>query len=134
MVGSLIDDQDKPLYTIGVVADLLEVHPRTLRLYERAGLVAPSRRGGKRFYSANDIRWLQCMRRLIHDEGVNIAGLQKLLRLAPCWEIRKRTCREYRCCQSCDLHENEAYNRRRCCHRQHDFLAGKRSQVSLNDN
>jgi hypothetical protein len=94
---------EMPLYSIGVVAELLDVHPRTLRLYERAGLVAPARRGGRRYYSALDLCWLRCIRRFIHDDGVSIAGLQKLLVLAPCWEIRRRTCREYRCCHNCAL-------------------------------
>jgi len=132
-VERVVNDQDKPLYPIGVVADLLGVHPRTLRLYEEAGLVAPARRGGKRFYSANDVKWLRCMRRLIHDEGVNIAGLQKLLHLAPCWEIRKRTCREHHCCSNCGLRENEAYNRRRRGRQQRDkrdnLFAGKKRRV-----
>ncbi len=131
-----VRDQDKPLYSIGVAADLLEVHPRTLRLYEEAGLVAPARRGGRRLYSANDIKWLRCMRRLIHDEGVNIAGLQKLLRLAPCWEIRKKTCRDHRCCGDCALRENAAYNRRRRGRRREQRelpASGKRSPAE-NDN
>ena len=81
MIESKVADNDYPTYSIGVVADLLEVHPRTLRLYEKAGLLFPSRRGGKRFYSRNDVHWLQCLRRLIHEEGVNISGLQKLLQL-----------------------------------------------------
>ncbi|MBN2333401.1 MAG: MerR family transcriptional regulator [Deltaproteobacteria bacterium] len=105
-----LQDNNYPLYSIGVAADLLEVHPRTLRLYEQAGLLCPSRRGGKRFYSPNDLNWLRCLRRLIHDEGVNIAGLQKLLQFAPCWEIRRRTCREYRCCRTCILCHDEEYH------------------------
>ena len=109
-------DGDYPVYSIGVVADLLQLHPRTLRLYEKAGLLFPSRRGGKRFYSRNDVQWLQCLRRLIHEEGVNISGLQKLLQLAPCWEIRRQTCEEYQCCRYCALRGNASYhqNQRQC--------------------
>lgn len=116
MLESPVADNDYPMYSIGVVADLLQVHPRTLRLYEKAGLVLPSRRGGKRFYSRNDLDWLQCLRRLIHDEGVNISGLQKLLQLAPCWEIRLQTCRDYHCCRECELKGNNRYykTQRRC--------------------
>jgi len=108
-----VADNNYPTYPIGVVAELLRVHPRTLRLYEKAGLVCPSRRGGKRFYSRNDLRWLQCLRRLIHDEGINIAGLQKLLQLAPCWEIRRQTCREYNCCRRCGLKGKTGYHHQR---------------------
>lgn len=81
-------DQDKALYPIGIVAELLDLHPRTLRIYERECLIRPARRSGKRYYSNNDLRWLRCLRRLIHEEGLNIAGIKKLLTLASCWEIR----------------------------------------------
>jgi len=81
-------DQYKALYSIGIVAELLDIHPRTLRIYEREGLIRPARRSGKRYYSNNDLQWLTCLRRLIHEEGLNIAGIKKLLTLASCWEIR----------------------------------------------
>ena len=124
MIEGPVADNDHPMYSIGVVADLLQVHPRTLRLYEKAGLLFPSRRGGKRFYSRNDVYWLQCLRRLIHEEGVNISGLQKLLQLAPCWEIRQQTCREYHCCRHCALKGNARYykTQRRCRQRGNEKL------------
>lgn len=78
----------KALYPIGIVAELLNIHPRTLRIYEQEGLIKPARRGGKRFYSNNDLQWLKCLRKLLTDEGLNIAGIKKLLTIAPCWEIR----------------------------------------------
>jgi MerR family transcriptional regulator/heat shock protein HspR len=78
----------KGLYPIGIVAELLNIHPRTLRIYEQEGLIKPARRGGKRFYSNNDLQWLKCLRRLLADDGLNIAGIKKLLTVAACWEIR----------------------------------------------
>jgi MerR family transcriptional regulator/heat shock protein HspR len=78
---------DLPAYPIGVAAQILGVHPRTLRLYEAAGLVQPKRRGIQRLFSNNDLQWIQCIRRMIHDEGIGIAGIRRLLALAPCWEI-----------------------------------------------
>ena len=78
----------KALYPIGIVAELLSIHPRTLRIYEQEGLIKPARRGGKRFYSNNDLQWLKCLRKLLTDEGLNIAGIKKLLTIAPCWNIR----------------------------------------------
>ncbi|MGD9504379.1 MAG: MerR family transcriptional regulator [Syntrophobacteraceae bacterium] len=78
----------KAVYPIGIVAELLNIHPRTLRIYEQEGLIEPSRRGGKRYYSNNDLQWLKCLRRLLGEEGLNIAGIKKLLTIAPCWEIR----------------------------------------------
>ena len=81
-------DDNTPLYTIGTAAELLGVHPRTLRLYEQGGLMKPARRNNRRFYSNNDLRWIQCIRHLIHQKGLNQEGLRRLLALAPCWEIR----------------------------------------------
>ncbi|MFP5212940.1 MAG: MerR family transcriptional regulator [Acidobacteriota bacterium] len=78
----------RALYPIGIVAELLDIHPRTLRIYEQEGLIRPARRGGKRFYSNNDLQWLKCLRRLLTDDGLNIAGIKKLLTITPCWNIR----------------------------------------------
>lgn len=79
--------KDLPVYPIGVAAKLLDVHPRTLRIYEDEGLIKPAREGNRRLYSANDITWIGCLRRLIHDEGISIPGIKKLLRYATCHEI-----------------------------------------------
>jgi MerR family transcriptional regulator, heat shock protein HspR len=76
------------VYRIGTAAELLGVHPRTLRLYEERGLVVPARKHGQRLYSQNDIRWLRCLRRLIHEEGYGLDAIVKLLDFAPCWELR----------------------------------------------
>jgi MerR family transcriptional regulator/heat shock protein HspR len=78
----------RALYPIGIVAELIGIHPRTLRVYEQEGLIKPARRGGKRFYSNNDLQWLKCLRKLLTEDGLNIAGVKKLLTLAPCWTIR----------------------------------------------
>jgi len=79
---------DKPVYPISIAAELLEVHPRTLRLYEKHGLISPKRRGKKRFFSNNDLRWIQCIREMIHEKGLNISGIKRLLALLPCWQIK----------------------------------------------
>lgn len=79
--------KDLPLYPISVAAKLLDVHPRTLRIYEDEGLIKPARKGNRRLYSTNDITWIGCLRRLIHDEGISIPGIKKLLRYATCFEI-----------------------------------------------
>lgn len=80
--------ESTPVYTIGIAADLLGVHPRTLRLYEQSGLLRPARRNNRRLYSENDIRWVQCIRYLIHKKGLNQEGLRRLLGLVPCWELK----------------------------------------------
>ena len=91
--------KDLPVYPIGVAAKLLDVHPRTLRIYEDEGLIKPLRAGNRRLYSANDLTWVGCLRRLIHDEGISIPGIKKLLRYATCYEIAD--CPEETHC-SCD--------------------------------
>ena len=69
-------------FVISVAARLLGVHPQTLRYDERAGLIPPSRsRGNIRLYSARDIERAQQIKRLIEDLGVNLAGVDVILRL-----------------------------------------------------
>lgn len=79
--------KDLPIYPIGVAAKLLDVHPRTLRIYEDEGLLKPARSGNRRMYSTNDLTWVGCLRKMIHDEGISIPGIKKLLRYAACHEI-----------------------------------------------
>jgi MerR family transcriptional regulator/heat shock protein HspR len=81
-------DEGRPVYTIGTAAEILGIHPRTLRLYEDGGLIRPARKNNRRFYSANDLQWISCIRYLIHENGLNQEGLRRLLALIPCWEIK----------------------------------------------
>ncbi|MGQ9598315.1 MAG: MerR family transcriptional regulator [Anaerolineae bacterium] len=78
----------RPVYTIGTAAEILGIHPRTLRLYEEGGLLRPARKKNRRFYSATDLEWISCIRYLIHEKGLNQEGLRRLLALIPCWEIK----------------------------------------------
>ncbi|HUV87639.1 MAG TPA: MerR family transcriptional regulator [bacterium] len=81
-------DEKERIYPIGIAADLLSVHPRTLRIYEDAGLLKPMRRRGRRYYTEEDLSWLECIRHLIHDDKISVEGLRRLVRLQDCWEIR----------------------------------------------
>jgi MerR family transcriptional regulator/heat shock protein HspR len=81
--------QDKPLYPIGIVAELLGITRQTLRVYEKEGLIIPSRRNSHRYYSDNDIKWILCMRDLIHNKKISIEGIKRLFDYAPCWELIK---------------------------------------------
>ncbi|MFC2156251.1 MerR family transcriptional regulator [Acidobacteriota bacterium] len=81
--------KDRPLFAIGVVAELIEISPQTLRLYEKNGLLKPSRKNKNRLYSENDIKWLYCLRDLLHEKKLSIEGVKKLLEYAPCWELRE---------------------------------------------
>lgn len=75
-------DESEPYYVISVVARLIGVHAQTLRYYERAGLVAPSRSQGRiRLYSKRDVDKLRQIRTLLNDMGVNLAGVEIILRL-----------------------------------------------------
>jgi len=71
------------LIFISMAARLLDMHPQTLRKYERLGLVRPARTiGSMRLYSAEEIERLRFIKRLVEDEGVNLAGVQRLLSVA----------------------------------------------------
>jgi MerR family transcriptional regulator/heat shock protein HspR len=71
------------LIFISVAARLLDMHPQTLRKYERLGLVRPARTlGSMRLYSAEQIERLRFIKRLVDEEGVNLAGVQHLLGIA----------------------------------------------------
>ncbi len=73
---------DEPMYVISVAARLVHMHPQTLRYYERAGLINPTRSNGNiRLYSQRDIDRLRKIARLTDNLGVNLAGVEVILRL-----------------------------------------------------
>jgi len=74
--------EDEPVYYISVAARLIAAHPQTLRMYERAGLVRPRRTAqGLRLYSERDIERLRQIQRLTQEMGVNLAGVDIVLKL-----------------------------------------------------
>lgn len=75
-------DDGEPCYIISIAARIVNMHPQTLRYYERVGLVEPSRtRGRIRLYSQRDIERLQLVKRLVSDLGVNLAGVEVIMNL-----------------------------------------------------
>jgi MerR family transcriptional regulator/heat shock protein HspR len=71
-----------PVYLISVAAELTGMHPQTLRQYDRLGIVSPRRAPGRgRRYSARDIAELREVQRLSQDEGVNLAGIRRIMAL-----------------------------------------------------
>ena len=73
---------DSPRYMISVAADLVGMHPQTLRMYEAKGLVRPGRTpGGTRLYSDADVDRLRLIQRLTTELGLNLAGVEHVLRL-----------------------------------------------------
>jgi len=81
MIRTGIDDNE-PCYVISVAAKMVGLHQQTLRYYERAGVIEPSRSRGKiRLYSQSDIARLRQIQQLINDFGVNLAGAEVILKL-----------------------------------------------------
>ena len=73
---------DSPVFVISVAASLAGMHPQTLRQYDRLGLVTPTRSdGGGRRYSARDVALLREVQRLSQEEGVNLAGIKRIIEL-----------------------------------------------------
>jgi len=75
-------DPTRPVYVISVAAQLVAVHPRTLRIYEEEGLICPSRTASNiRLFSENDLRRILWIRHLTRELGVNLAGIKVLFKL-----------------------------------------------------
>jgi MerR family transcriptional regulator/heat shock protein HspR len=102
---------DRELYLISMAARMVDMHPQTLRKYERLGLVRPSRTlGSMRVYTEDELARVRLIRRLQDEMGVNLAGVQRLLDVAevvqrirplvrddglPRHEVRKRLAQEF---------------------------------------
>jgi MerR family transcriptional regulator, heat shock protein HspR len=84
--------EDRGVYIISVAAELAGVHPQTLRIYERKGLLNPSRTAGNtRRYSERDIERLEAIQRLTHEFGINLAGVKMIVELeAELQRMRRR--------------------------------------------
>jgi len=84
------DDNDRPLFMISVAAELAGMHPQTLRLYERRGLVRPQRTAGHtRRYSQHDVERLQRIQQLT-ELGLNLAGVERVLAMEAQLEVMQR--------------------------------------------
>ncbi|MGQ9675243.1 MAG: heat shock protein transcriptional repressor HspR [Chloroflexota bacterium] len=77
-----MNERDEPCYVISIAAKMVNMHPQTLRYYERLGLVEPSRTQGRiRLYSDRDIHKLQHIQRLMSELGVNLAGVEVIMNM-----------------------------------------------------
>jgi MerR family transcriptional regulator/heat shock protein HspR len=82
---------DRPRYMISVAADIVGMHPQTLRIYENKGLIRPKRTAGNtRLYSEADIQRLQLIQQLMNDLGLNLAGVEQVLQLQDEVELMNR--------------------------------------------
>ena len=78
----MIHPYDEPVYLISIVSKILDIHPQTLRQYERENLICPARSNGRiRLYSQRDIDKIKMILRLTRELGVNLAGVDIILRL-----------------------------------------------------
>jgi len=84
---------DAPLFTVSVAARLAGMHPQTLRTYDRLGLVTPQRtKGAGRRYSPRDVGKLRLIQHLSQDEGINLAGVQRIIELSNQLDDLNRRC------------------------------------------
>jgi len=88
-------DGDRAVYIISVAAELAGVHPQTLRIYERKGLLRPKRtQGNTRRYSDADVELLRAIQSLTQDEGINLAGVKRIMELRAELEEMRRLVEE----------------------------------------
>jgi MerR family transcriptional regulator/heat shock protein HspR len=88
-MGNVDTKSSHIFYTVGEAADLVGVSISSIRMYEREGLIIPYRRGSRhRRFSEADIERIRCLRKVINEDKVSIAGIRHLLSLIPCWKIK----------------------------------------------
>ncbi|MFH1594611.1 MAG: MerR family transcriptional regulator [Candidatus Omnitrophota bacterium] len=88
-----------PVYTIGIAAKLLKVCSATLRIWEKKGLIKPTRLGKNRFYSQYDIEQLEYIKMLLQEKRLNIEGVREILKSSKkCWKIKKCKMEERKAC------------------------------------
>lgn len=88
--------RQKAAYMISAVAEQYEIHPQTLRLYEREGLLKPSRsEGNTRLYTDEDLERLEVILKLTRDMGVNLAGVEIILNMREKMEVMQRQIEEF---------------------------------------
>ena len=85
-----MNDKKRPLFMIGVVCEMFDVHPQTLRMYEKEGLLHPHRVGGARTYSTEDLDRIRMILNLTKDLGVNRAGVDIILRMRRKFEAMQK--------------------------------------------
>ena len=88
-----------PVFTIGIVAKFLKVCSATLRIWERKGLIKPTRLGKDRFYSKCDMDRLEYIKELIQKKHINIEGVKQILSTTQCWEVKKCKPKEKQVCE-----------------------------------
>lgn len=92
-------DPTEPLMSIGVAARKLSLSVSALRAYESEALILPARTPTeRRLFSQDDLEHVECIRRMVKDQGLNFEGIRRLFALLPCWEIKSCTAEEKEAC------------------------------------
>ena len=89
-----MNDRNRPLFMIGVVCEMFKIHPQTLRVYEREGLLHPQRVSGARLYSHEDLERIRMILNLTKELGVNRAGVDIILRMRRKFKAMQREMEE----------------------------------------
>jgi len=95
-----MNQKDRFIFPIGVVAKILDISVHTIRLYEREGLILVHKtESGRRIFSEKDIDRLRCIRKMIIEKGLNIQGIKRLLAMIPCWRFNPQcSLKDYKTC------------------------------------
>jgi len=114
--SNTLTSDNKPLYTIGITANLLGVCQATLRIWEKKGLIEPHRIGKNRFYSASDLEKLHEIKRLLRNKRLNIEGVKEVTEKVFCWEIKNCLPEER---QACPVYQ---YNKLEVCETKYEKM------------
>ena len=91
--------ESSKLYPIGKVAKMFGISVATLRLYEEKGLILPQKSKGKhRSYTEGDLLRIACIRKMIMEKGLNLAGVSLVFSTLPCWEIKSCSLKDRQNC------------------------------------
>jgi MerR family transcriptional regulator, heat shock protein HspR len=101
------DPDNNPVYTLGIAAQLSNIPAHSIRQYIDKGLLLPYKQVSKRhLFSQNDISRLKHIHILIHEKGLNFAGIRALMGMLPCWAIRQCSENDRK---SCGAHSEDSY-------------------------
>lgn len=104
-IENITIDDNTPMYSIGVVAELLNVSVQVLRLYEKEFLIIPFKKGSNhRLYTRNDITRLQCIRDSIKNKKFSISAIKAMYSLIPCWAIKNCSAKDRKNCEAYNNH------------------------------
>ena len=98
MAKNIAKQDDPPLYPIGIVSNLVGVCSATLRIWERKGLISPSRIGKNRYYTDAELYQLKYIKFLLREKGANLVGVRDIMDKTFCWDIKKCKPSERRKC------------------------------------